>query len=117
MVQNQEPICAGLIAGGALMGIAVILLETSCCEVIVTLAGFVPLLIAEWLESICRWTVAWLVSGLPCLNALGVPRDRYGLATYWYTQRPLCYRLARWILTFPATVARSVTIHRAAGGI
>jgi len=27
VVQNQEPICAGLIAGGALMGIAVILLE------------------------------------------------------------------------------------------
>ena len=27
LVQNQEPICAGLIAGGALMGIAVILLE------------------------------------------------------------------------------------------
>ena len=26
-VQNQEPICAGLIAGGALMGIAVILIE------------------------------------------------------------------------------------------
>ena len=28
LVQNQEPICAGLIAGGALMGIAVILIET-----------------------------------------------------------------------------------------
>ena len=28
LVQNQEPICAGLIAGGALMGIAVMLLET-----------------------------------------------------------------------------------------
>ena len=28
LVENQEPICAGLIAGGALMGIAVILLES-----------------------------------------------------------------------------------------
>lgn len=28
LVQNQEPICAGLIAGGALMGIAVMLIET-----------------------------------------------------------------------------------------
>jgi len=28
IVQNQEPICAGVIAGGALMGIAVILIET-----------------------------------------------------------------------------------------
>ena len=28
VVQNQEPICAGLIAGGALMGIAVMLVET-----------------------------------------------------------------------------------------
>jgi uncharacterized oligopeptide transporter (OPT) family protein len=28
IVQNQEPICAGLIAGGALMGILVMLLET-----------------------------------------------------------------------------------------
>lgn len=28
LVENQEPICGGLIAGGALMGIAVILLET-----------------------------------------------------------------------------------------
>lgn len=28
LVENQEPICAGIIAGGALMGIAVILLET-----------------------------------------------------------------------------------------
>src|SRR5262249_25230518 len=28
IVQNQEPICAGLIAGGALMGLAVMLLET-----------------------------------------------------------------------------------------
>jgi hypothetical protein len=27
IVQNQEPICAGVIAGGALMGIAVILIE------------------------------------------------------------------------------------------
>ncbi|MEJ5238246.1 MAG: OPT/YSL family transporter, partial [Limisphaera sp.] len=27
IVQNQEPICGGVIAGGALMGIAVILLE------------------------------------------------------------------------------------------
>jgi uncharacterized oligopeptide transporter (OPT) family protein len=27
VVQNQEPICAGVIAGGALMGIAVILIE------------------------------------------------------------------------------------------
>ena len=27
IVQNQEPICAGVIAGGALMGIAVILVE------------------------------------------------------------------------------------------
>ncbi|HSA03650.1 MAG TPA: hypothetical protein P5055_23230, partial [Candidatus Paceibacterota bacterium] len=27
LVQNQEPICAGVIAGGALMGIAVILIE------------------------------------------------------------------------------------------
>jgi hypothetical protein len=27
IVQNQEPICAGIIAGGALMGIAVILIE------------------------------------------------------------------------------------------
>jgi len=26
-VQNQEPICAGVIAGGALMGITVILIE------------------------------------------------------------------------------------------
>ena len=29
VVQNQEPICAGVIAGGALMGIAVILLEAA----------------------------------------------------------------------------------------
>jgi uncharacterized oligopeptide transporter (OPT) family protein len=28
IVQNQEPICAGVIAGGALMGIAVVLIET-----------------------------------------------------------------------------------------
>jgi uncharacterized oligopeptide transporter (OPT) family protein len=28
MVQNMEPTCAGIIAGGALMGIAVILIET-----------------------------------------------------------------------------------------
>ena len=28
MVKNQEPVCAGIIAGGALMGIAVILLES-----------------------------------------------------------------------------------------
>jgi uncharacterized oligopeptide transporter (OPT) family protein len=28
IVQNQEPICAGLIAGGALMGIVVMLLES-----------------------------------------------------------------------------------------
>ena len=27
VVENQEPICAGIIAGGALMGIAVILVE------------------------------------------------------------------------------------------
>jgi hypothetical protein len=27
IVQNQEPICGGVIAGGALMGIAVILIE------------------------------------------------------------------------------------------
>ena len=27
LVKNQEPICAGLIAGGALMGIVVALLE------------------------------------------------------------------------------------------
>jgi hypothetical protein len=27
VVQNQEPICAGLIAGGALMGIAVAVAE------------------------------------------------------------------------------------------
>jgi hypothetical protein len=27
MVQNQEPVCAGIIAGGALMGIAVTLVE------------------------------------------------------------------------------------------
>ena len=27
IVQNQEPICAGVIAGGAIMGIAVIILE------------------------------------------------------------------------------------------
>ena len=28
IVQNQEPICAGIIAGGALMGITVIIIET-----------------------------------------------------------------------------------------